>query len=514
MKSYLTTPIYYVNASPHLGHAFTSVVADILQRQRRRLGIDTLLSTGCDEHGQKNARAAEAAGLAPQAYLDRRSAEFRSLFDRLDVGYDIFVRTSSAHHVRQVQRVVVTLRDAGLLHRKSYAGHYCAGCEQFKRSADLDAAGHCLEHPNILAPLVSEENYFLRIEPFRPAIVDRILSGTGFVHPPGFRQQLLGLLREPLDDLCISRPVERVPLGVRLPFDPRYVVYVWFDALINYLGNLGWPEPGYREWWSSAEHLIGKDILKTHGVYWPAMLMALGEDLPRRLLVHSHWVGEGGLKMSKSLGNVVDPHAVIDELGADALRYVFARHMRAEADSAISVGMIRQSYAADLCNKLGNLLSRLVKFARSSLGARVPARGALTPADDEIRAVVLSAASPFGSLLALEDIPVRTAAAIDAVEHLNRYITSEAPWLLARSPAGVARCETVTFVAMDGLRLILEALWPVIPGSVDRALTAFGPCGPSPGSILWRPTLDKLQRGAPLTDIGPLFPKTSPTSAM
>lgn len=507
MKSYLTTPIYYVNGPPHLGHAFTTVIADILQRQRSRLGIDTLLSTGCDEHGQKNAQAAQAAGLPPQAYLDLRSAEFRSLFDCLEVRYGVFARTSSAHHVQEVQRIVERLRADGLLHRKTYQSHYCAGCEQFKKRSDLDAEGHCREHPNIRAGLISEENYFLRIEPFRQAIIERILADPDFVRPRIFRAELLGLLKEPLDDLCISRPADRVPLGVRFPFDTNYTVYVWFDALINYLTNIGWPRPGYAEWWSCADHLIGKDILKTHGVYWPATLLALGETLPRRLLVHSHWVGEGGLKMSKSLGNVVDPDVVISDLGPDALRYFFARHMRPDADSPISFEMIRQTYAAELCNKLGNLHSRLLKFAQARLDNRVPDRGALAPSDEEVRSSVLAKASAFGTVLELEDIPAATLGVLEAAEHLNRYVTAEAPWLLARSPSAIDRCRTVTHVAMDCLRLLFEALWPIIPSSAGRALASFGPDFRTlPGGV-WSPALDGLGKGMPLGDVGILFPR-------
>lgn len=507
MNSYLTTPIYYVNGSPHLGHAFTTVIADILQRHRYRLGIATLLSTGCDEHGQKNAQAAAAAGLAPQEYLDLRSAEFRALFDRLNVRYGVFARTSSTYHIQQVQRVVERLRGTGLLHRKTYSGHYCAGCEQFKRRSDLDAAGHCRDHPKLAATVISEENYFLRIEPFRQAIIARVEGDPGFVHPEGFRAQLLALLRDPLDDLCMSRPAGRVPLGVRFPGDDGYVVYVWFDALINYLSNLGWPEPGDQHWWSTAEHLIGKDILKTHGVYWPAMLLALGESLPRRLLVHSHWVGEGGLKMSKSLGNVVDPNAVLDEVGADALRYVFARHMRTEADSAISVALIRQAYISELCHKLGNLHTRIFAFARAGLGGRVPPRNVLAPADDAVRTSVLAAAQPLGAVLDLDDIPVVTAGLLAAVEALNRYLTAEAPWLLAKSPGMRPRCESVTYVALDGLRLIWEALWPVIPGTAERALSAFGPFRAWDHATPWHPRLDVLEEAALLGEAETLFPR-------
>lgn len=510
MRSYLTTPIYYVNGPPHLGHAFTSVAADILARQRGRLGIATLLSTGCDEHGQKNDQAAQAADLTAQSYLDLRSAEFRALFDRLAVLYDVFVRTSSTNHLACVQEAATRLNDAGLLFRKAYEGHYCAGCEQFKRQSDIDVDGHCREHPNLIASLIREENYFLAIEPFREAILQRILLDPSFVQPQSARAQLLALLDEPLEDLCISRPASRVPLGVRLPFDSNYVAYVWFDALINYLGNVKWPHRDFKLWWPEVEHVIGKDILKTHGIYWPAILLALGEALPKTLSVHSHWTGEGGLKMSKSLGNVVDPNKVIDTLGPDALRYFFARQMRLEADSAISTGLIRQTYVAELANKLGNLHSRLLKFASSKFGGRVPQRGILTPADKEIRAAILLAARYWASPMKLEDIPVHTTAQLDAVQHLNRYLTEQAPWSLATATAPAERCRTITYVAMDCLRLIFEALWPVIPSSAERGLMSL--TGQLPATMMshWLPCLDALREGTLLGEASILFPKPDP----
>jgi methionyl-tRNA synthetase len=508
MKSYLTTPIYYVNGPPHLGHAFTSVIGDILKRNRSRLGIAVKLSTGCDEHGQKNQQAAAALGLAPQDYLDLRSAEFKALFERLGVSFDVFVRTSSPSHAFRVQRAIEVLGARGLLRPQTYAGRYCAGCEQFKRLSDLDLRGFCLEHPNIEAALISEENYFLTIEPFRQRIIEHIRRHPGFIRPRIFQAQLLNLLSEPLEDLCISRPVERVSLGIGFPSDARYVVYVWFDALLNYLTNLGWPEAGYEPWWAGSEHIIGKDILKTHGVYWPAMLLALGEDLPRRLLVHSHWVGEGGLKMSKSLGNVVDPNAVVGELGADALRYFFARHMRTDTDSQISVAAIRQTYTAELSNKIGNLHARVLKFALSRLDGRIPPRGLLTEADAALRSHVLSAAAGWATPLSLEDVPVRTAAVLDAVERLNQYVTEQAPWTLAKEPVALARCQTVIYVALDCLRLVFEAFWPVMPQTAGKALASLGAPAPDSGSHNWTPELDGLDGGRLLGEVQNLFPRS------
>lgn len=504
MHSYFTTPIYYVNGSPHIGHAHTTIMADILKRNRKALGDETKMTTGCDEHGQKNQEAAEKSGLSAAEYLAMRSGEFQRVFDMLNIDYDVFVRTSRPYHMAQVAEIERRLNGAGFIVKKQYRGLYCSGCEQFKKPSDLTEDGHCPDHPSLEIEEIDELNYFLRIEPFRERLLAHLDANPGFVQPAVFEGELRKMLADPLEDLCISRPKRRVSLGVELPFDDAYVTYVWFDALINYLTNLGWPEPGYRPWWDAAEHLIGKDILKTHGVYWPIMLMALGEPLPRRLSVHSHWVGSGGMKMSKTLGNVVDPVAVTEALGADALRFYLARNMRAENDSQISAELIRQSYDSELGNKLGNLLSRAGKFVHSRFGGNVPKPGPFSTKDEAIRAKALEAASPFGRRIEMSEIPRATGRLIEACSEMNEYFASEAPWELIKDPARVERCQTVLYVTLDCLRLVFEAFRPVIPASADRALAMLG----SAVGEGWSPALDRLAPGEPLGAIEVLFPRS------
>lgn len=501
MKSYLTTPIYYVNAAPHIGHAHTSVMADILKRNRLTRGIDTLMSTGCDEHGQKNQEAAEELGLAPQDYLDQRAAEFQRLFDLLGVDYDFYVRTTREGHKAEVARAEQQLFDAGLIIKKSYTGKYCKGCEQFKKESDLNDEDRCPDHPNMDLELIDEPNYFFPMEPYRQKLIDHINANPGFVEPAMYRGELLKMLEEPLEDLSISRPKARVSLGVELPFDDDHVTYVWFDALLNYLTNLEFPNGEYLPWWNECQHLIGKDILKTHGVYWPTMLMALGLPLPKGLVVHGHWLGEGGVKMSKTLGNVVDPIEVAEKYGVDALRYYLARHMRTESDSQISVDAIAQTYLSELANKFGNLLSRAGKFAKARFDG-VPQCGALETRDEEMRAKALAAAKGMAEGYTLTQLPERVAALVEAADALNGYFADAAPWDLMKDEATQPRAGTVVYVALDSLRLLFEAMHQVIPVSAEKALSMLGVSAPA---APWEPALDGLTGGAELGEIAVLF---------
>ena len=504
MKSYITTPIYYVNGSPHIGHAFTSIMADILKRNRLALGYELKLSTGVDEHGQKNQEAAQELSMPVEEYLDMRCAEFRDVFEKLGVEFDYFVRTSRDGHKKAVAEMEQRIFDKGLIVKKQYTGTYCKGCEEFKKESDLTEDGQCPLHPTMQVEQTDETNYFLKMEPFREKLLKHIDDNPDFVQPEPFKNELKKMLSEPLDDLCISRPKSRVTLGVELPFDTDFVTYVWFDALANYLTNIGWPEDGYQDWWAVCEHMIGKDILKPHGVYWPLMLMAADLPLPKKLSVHSHWVGAGGVKMSKSIGNVVDPIEVMDKLGVDALRWYLARHMRADSDSQISVDLITQTYNSELGNKIGNLLSRVAKFSNKNFAGKVPSPGALTADDEALRQSVIEATSGFSGWIDLQDIPARTQAIVTLAEEMNEYIDKQAPWTLFKSDDTRERCQTVIYVTLDCLRVVMEALQQVIPGSATKALAMLNaPEAQRP----WSPALDKLQGNGDLGEIESLFPR-------
>lgn len=504
MKSYITTPIYYVNGSPHIGHAFTSVMADILKRNRLALGYEMMLSTGVDEHGQKNQEAAADLDMPVEKYLDMRGKEFRDVFDMLGIDYDYFVRTSREGHKSAVADMEQSIFDKGLIVKKQYTGTYCKGCEEFKKETDLTDNGQCPLHPTMKVEQTDETNYFLKMEPYRERLLKHIADNPEFVQPVSFRNELNQMLSEPLEDLCISRPKTRVTLGVDLPFDPEFVTYVWFDALANYLTNIDWPNEGYEAWWAECEHLIGKDILKPHGVYWPIMLMAAGLPLPKKLSVHSHWVGAGGVKMSKSIGNVVDPIEVTDKLGVDALRWYLARHMRADSDSQISVDLITQTYNSELGNKIGNLLSRAAKFSKARFEDNLPAPGPLSAEDEAIRKAVLDATKGMSDWINLADIPARVQAIITVADEMNNYFADQAPWNLIKNEDTKERCQTVIYVTLDSLRVVMEALTQVIPASAGKALSMLN----APEIVIpWKPELDKLSGDSKLGEIETLFPR-------
>jgi methionyl-tRNA synthetase len=434
-----------------------------------------------------------------------RGKEFRAVFDMLDVSYDYFVRTSREGHKTAVAGMEQTIFDKDLIVKKQYTGIYCKGCEEFKKESDLTEDGQCPLHPTMKVEQTDETNYFLKMEPFRERLLQHIADNPDFVQPQSFRNELTKMLAEPLEDLCISRPKTRVTLGVDLPFDEDFVTYVWFDALANYLTNVGWPDEGYAGWWATCEHLIGKDILKPHGVYWPIMLMAAGIPLPKKLSVHSHWVGAGGVKMSKSIGNVVDPIEIVDTLGADALRWYLARHMRADSDSQISVDFIKQTYNSELGNKIGNLLSRAAKFSKSRFDGKVPAAGPLSAEDEAIRAAVAEAVKGFGAWIDLPEIPHNLQKVITVCDDMNTYFAEQAPWELIKNPETEERCRTVIYVTLDCLRLVFEALRQVIPASADKALAMLN--APVSDGEVWKPGLDVLGQESDLGEIENLFPR-------
>ena len=503
-RSYVTTPIYYVNAPPHLGHAHTSVMGDVLRRARQMAGASVLLSTGTDEHGQKNEAAARASGLSTQTYLDERSAAYRALFDRLDVGYDVFARTTAPSHTALVQQIAATLHQRGRLVKKSYEGLYCQGCEQFKRLADLAPDGACLDHPSLTLEHLEEENYFLPIEPYRARLLEHLEACPTWVQPEIYANAVRALLSEPLDDLCISRPRARVGLGVSLPFDTDYVAYVWFDALINYLSNLDWPESGRKAWWSQVEHLIGKDIIKTHAIHWPCILMALDQPLPSRISVHGHWLGQGGLKMSKTAGNVVDPNDLVDRYGSSTVRFFLARRLRS-GDGQVSAALVDQTYV-ELGNKLGNLVLRLVGFCERSFGGTIPDTHVAPHDAGLVDGICRLVSRAHHDLQQLSSVHIGVDALIEATDQLNDYVTRRAPWSLVRTADGALEAAGVLYAALDGLRLVLEGLYPVMPRISERALRQLGQVPPAEGCA-FAFAAGRLSRLEPLRSAAPLFPR-------
>jgi methionyl-tRNA synthetase len=468
---YLTTPIYYINSVPHLGHAYTTIVADAMARYHRLAGDRVWLLTGTDEHGDKIAQAAAKAGVSPQALADRNSAAFREAWQRLGITQDDFIRTTEERHRRVVQAILQKLWDAGEIYLGKYGGHYCYGCERFYTEKEI-VDGKCPDHQTPLT-FIEEENYFFKMSKYQAWLIDYITTRPDLIRPERYRNEILGFLRDPLQDLSISRPRRRLEWGIPLPFDDKYVTYVWFDALINYFSALGWPDgERFHTFWPVAQHLIGKDILKPHAVYWPCMLKAAGIDVYQHLNVHGYWTLGGG-KMSKSIGNVVEAFALSDKYGGDAFRYFVMREMTFGLDADFSEEAFVGRLNADLANDLGNLVARATTLiANYQREAGTPA-----PAGPEEAAIREAAATARRSVEAAmhEFAFQRALAAIwEFIGGVNRYVDGNQPWALAKDPLQRPRLDRVLVTLADSLRYLGVMLAAFLPDAAAKIRAAIG----------------------------------------
>ena len=496
MTFYVTTPIYYVNAEPHLGHAYTTVVADALARFHRLMGEETRFQTGTDEHGDKVTEAAQKVNLPVEDFVDRISNTFRHTWDRLDISYDVFMRTTLPSHIAVVQKILSQLHDQGDIYFGEYGGLYCYGCERFYLEREL-VEGKCPDHQTP-PTFIKEENYFFRMSRYQDWLLGFIEDYPDWIRPERYRNEVLGFLREPLEDLCISRPKQRLTWGITLPFDERYVAYVWFDALLIYLSGLNYPDGAdYPRFWPAVQHLIAKDILKPHAIYWPTMLKAAGLDPFQHLNVHGYWqIAEG--KMSKSLGNVVEPLALAEFYGIDQVRYFFLREMVYGLDATFSEEALHTRINSDLANDLGNLFARSLGMAFKYRQGIVPAPGASEAVDHEVAALAQETAADFLRLFPEMEFPKALAKVWELVGHLNRYIVATEPWKLAKDAAARTRLDTVLYHLLEGLRILAVLLRPVMPASTMKMAGHLG---------LREPGWDN-----PLTDAlkwGGLAPKTA-----
>ena len=499
---YLTTPIYYVNATPHLGHAYTTILADAMARYRRLRGDEVFLLTGTDEHGDNIAQVAAKAGVAPKAYADRIAAEFRKTWDELGITYDRFIRTTDADHEAVVQKILQKLWDGGEIYLGKYGGQYCFGCERFYTEKEI-VDGKCPDHQRPLT-YIEEENYFFRMSKYQGWLVEYIRRNPDLIRPERYRNEILGFLRDPLQDLSISRPRTRLEWGIPLPFDEKYVTYVWFDALINYVSGVGYPDaPGFKECWGHVEHLIGKDILKPHAIYWPCMLKAAGLDVFRHLDVHGYWRIGGG-KMSKSVGNVVEALALTKTYGNDAFRYFVMREMVFGLDADFSEEALVGRLNADLANDLGNFVARASTLIANFAGGRLPAAGESTAAERGLveawrktRVDVDSAMDEFAFHRALTSI-------WEFIGVLNRYVDSEQPWALAKDPSKQGRLATVLNGLGRGLHGLGTVLAPFLPDAAAKIRGALGITGePRLADAEWGPPAS----GTSIAKLSGLFPR-------
>jgi methionyl-tRNA synthetase len=440
-------------------------------RYRRLAGDRVYFLTGTDEHGDKIAQAAAKAGVTPQAYADEISAAFRESWRQLGITNDDFLRTTETRHKRVVQAVLQKLFDAGEIYFGEYGGWYCYGCERFYTEKEI-VDGRCPDHQTALT-FIKEKNYFFRMSNYQEWLIQHIEDTPGFIQPERYRNEVLGFLREPLQDLSISRPKTRLQWGIPLPFDDQYVTYVWFDALINYVSALGYPDGAlYTELWPHAEHLIGKDILKPHGVYWPTMLHAAGIPLYQRLNVHGYW-SLGGGKMSKSVGNVVEAFQLTGKYGHDAFRYFLLREMNFGLDANFSEEAFVGRLNADLANDLGNLASRATTLL-SRFGVIQEAGGEVSPEDRQIHELAAQTRSAVDREMADFAFQKAIGAIWEFIGALNRYVDTAAPWALAKDPAKRPRLERVLCTLADALQFLGIILDPFVPEAAARIRGALG----------------------------------------
>jgi methionyl-tRNA synthetase len=488
--AYLTTPIYYVNDTPHIGHAYTTVIADALARWHRLRGEPTRLITGTDEHGLKVQRAAEHAGVAPATLAEATAGRFRSTWDRLGIGYDEFVRTTQRRHREVVTRLLQTVYDNGFVRLGRYQGRYCVACEAYVTSSVCDVHGRPTEE-------VSEENYFFRLSAFADQLCRWFESCPDAVRPATRRKEALALVRQGLTDFSISRT--SISWGVPLPWDERHVTYVWFDALGSYLTAAGWPDKEFDRWWP-AHHLIGKDILRFHAIYWPAILLAAGLPLPRRITVHGFLL-QRGEKISKSGARSVALDDLIADFGADGLRYHLLRDNPVGPDGDFSYGRIVARYNADLANTLGNLVARVAALVASRCGGTGPAPSLGSALRDRAAKTVDEASAGWDE--------VQPAEALAAVSRLvaatNSYLVAAEPW---RLPPGSAVAAGVLGDALEALRIVAILASPAIPAAALQIWQRIG----LPGAV----TDARVPRdgawggypgGLPVTKSRPLFPR-------
>ena len=505
MTFYLTTPIYYVNDIPHLGHAYSTIIADTLNRYHKLFGEETFLLTGTDEHGQKVQNAAKARNLDPQVHVDELVVRFQNTWKELSVGPDFFVRTTMDFHKEAVSRVLQELFDKGEIYLHEYEGWYSVSEEIFYTDKDL-VNGKSPDGKEVQK--VVEKNYFFRMSKYQEKLIKYVEENPTFILPDGKRSEVLGFLRQPLNDLCISRPKARLAWGIELPFDKEYVTYVWFDALINYLSAIGYKQGAekeklYTKLWPHAVHLIGKDILVPHCIYWPTMLMAMGVSLPKTIFAHGWLLNAASAKMSKSVGPVIGPAEAVEWLGVDCFRYCLCREIPLGNDAPFSKEIAISRVNAELANNLGNLLSRASNLVAKYFDGKLPSATSNLDETKELTKIAIST----GAMVKKEIVELRPHIAIEHVVNLlnatNKYIDTLAPWKRAKTDLPGAG-ETL-YTALEVLRVVGILLTPVMPTKMAAMLKQLG----------WNETpkladTEKwglLKSGTPCGKPEPLFPR-------
>jgi len=489
---YITTPIYYVNDKPHIGHAYTTILADVIARFYRQLNFDTFFLTGLDEHGQKVQEAANSRKVEAQVHCDEMAPRFLELWEKLHISNDDFIRTTEQRHKIIVQKFLQLVFDKGDIYKDEYTGLYSVSEERFITEKEAESG----DFRDIKE--LKEVNYFFKMSNFQSQLIEYIENNENFIQPAHRRNEILGFLKNPLSDLCISRPKSRLSWGIELPFDTNYVTYVWFDALINYLTATGYAndEKSYKKWWPANYHLIGKDILTTHAVYWPTMLLSAGIPLPKTIFAHGWWLS-GSSKMSKSIGNVVNPLDLIEQYGVDPVRFYLMREMVLGQDANFTMDSFVKRYNSDLANDFGNLLNRITTLLNKNYEGIIPEEGERTSDEESI----------IGSVEALVnnmDIKIKEMKINESIEEImqfvrsiNKYMEHQKPWVLVKDDKNNAA--RVLYTAGESIRIAAVLLSPVMPNRCADVLHVFD----SGKSTKW----GQLKSGSKLNDHKALFPR-------
>ncbi len=509
-KYYVTTPIYYVNDKPHIGHSYTTILADVLANYHRLLDVPTHFLTGTDEHGQKVQQAADKNGITPQEQCDQTVVRFQELWKRLEITNDDFIRTTEPRHKKVVQQILQELYDRDEIYKAEYEGWYCVGCERFFTEKDL-VDGNCPECGRKVDAII-ESNYFFRMSKYQDWLIQYIEKHPEFIQPSFRANETLGFLKnKELQDLCISRPKSRLAWGIELPFDSDFVTYVWFDALINYISAIGYgtDEEQFNKWWPCSCQLIGKDILTTHTVYWPTMLKAMGVAMPESVFAHGWWL-TGRTKMSKSLGNVVNPMDMIDNYGVDAFRYFLIAEMTLGQDASFTEESFVKRYNSDLANDLGNVANRVLNMISRYCDGKMPAPtvGADfdTRLEDDLWRETASVADAMGELISTMKLDQSVGTVMAVVRKINVYLQERAPWSLAKQEGTGAQVAHCLYTAAECLRVCAALLYPVMPEKMVALRTALGMADA-------KPHLGKLNEfgvlvpGSAIVQPGALFPR-------
>jgi methionyl-tRNA synthetase len=500
MAFYVTTPIYYVNAAPHLGHAYTTIGADILARHMRQRGEDVFFLTGTDEHGEPVALAAEREGVTPQELADRNAERFQALMPRIGASNDFFIRTSDPRHIQRVQEILTRVNENGHVYKGLYEGWYCPRCADFKTGAEIGPDNTCPIHG---IPLIweSEENYFFALSSFQSRLEELYARRPDFVLPPHHFNEARSFIGQGLTDVSLTRG--KLTWGVPVPWDAGHVFYVWFDALLNYVTALSFARPGEdltERFWPANFQLIGKDILKFHAVFWPALLMAADLALPEHLFIHGFLLMDDQ-KMSKSLGNVLDPFAIIDQYGSDALRYYCFREVSFGRDGSVSAAGFEARYETELANDYGNLASRVLAMISRYLDGRVPSEAGV---DEALAGDFDGLVEEVSALMDRAELTQALETIWQRVRRLNRYVEEQAPWKLAREAERADELARVLASLAEGLRVVTVLLAPYLPDATGKLLDALGAAdrtlagaGYGPGAL----------GGATVSSLPALFPK-------